>query len=307
MKTDTLLERVGFLFAYYFIRAIMPGINNPDQDELMRLTYMLRIIFYGLISLLIFSHAAVSNSTVVGDYQPFYDDVDQGLDDPTPQKPVVTQFGTKVLQLCGNWGSRVSPDRFEGELKSPTGMTVLTELRARLDAEGLSYSDSKKGMIPLLKKVWFGANGFRHIFCGEPRTKKLGGLHYRGRYLQMQKKGWGGFDASCHRQQISPPVYTIGLFYQRPDSSKGRSCVKGYSHSLDAEELFIEVTLAYLRIYGKDPENPNIKIKSGKTACRHKVVEDEYQYDAVFVAVPAGIITFYPIVDGTKPNMAICS
>ena len=113
--------------------------------------------------------------------------------------------------------------------------------------------------------------------------------------------GWGGIDLSCHRMQVSQPVYTIGIFYERPNKSKGRSCVKGYSHSLDAEELFIEVSIAYVRASQNFED-----YKNNKAVCRHKINEGGYKYSAVFVASPRGIITFYPIVQGARDNLVTC-
>ncbi|MEH6631921.1 MAG: EndoU domain-containing protein [Halopseudomonas aestusnigri] len=266
---------------------------------MMRAHTTLMVIFF----LLLFTPVKAQS------FQPFFDDENEKAIDPTPNAPVITPFGKEVLKLCGDWGSQVSERGFLQALSGSSGEEVLNVLQVRMRKEDLSLNLSAKySLWSLAEKkrnelglIWFGANGFRHIFCGEPKRKKIGGLHYRGRYLQMQKEGWGGLDISCHKMQISPPVYTIGVFYQRSNKTKGRACVKGYSHSLDAEELFVEVTIAYLRV-AKNFEDYAKK----KAVCLHEIEEDGHKYSAVFVANPKGIITFYPIVFGTREDVVNC-
>ena len=72
---------------------------------------------------------------------------------------------------------------------------VEPEVRSLYD--GLDRS-VRGGEVPLrrfkdeLTAVWFDAGGFEHVFCGEPRADELGGLHYRGRYLDLQEQGMAG-------------------------------------------------------------------------------------------------------------------
>ncbi len=262
-----------------------------------------------IVCLFVISALFLPSIAKASDFSPIFDQLDQGASDPTPAPPQISDFGQVLLKVCGDWGSPVSEKDFLKALNGSSGEKVLSGLQIRMRKEDLSLNLSAKyslwslaeKMRNELGRIWFDANGFRHIFCGEPKSKKIGGLHYRGRYLQMQEEGWGGLDVSCHKMQISPPVYTIGVFYQRPNKSKGRSCVKGYSHSLDAEELFVEVTIAYLRV-AKNFEDYAKK----KAVCLHEIEEDGYKYSAVFVAKPKGVITFYPVAFGAREDVVIC-
>ena len=96
-----------------------------------------------------------------------------------------------------------------------------------------------------LTTLWFRAGGFAHIFCGEPGAGGVGGLHFAGRYYEMQQRGWGGLAAaSACRREIAPPVYTLGLHYRRPDGAVGTACPKGYAYGLDAAALLVAATRA---------------------------------------------------------------
>ncbi|MFD2207517.1 EndoU domain-containing protein [Kiloniella antarctica] len=204
---------------------------------------MMRIITVQMIMLFLLLPMSVGAQS----FQSFFDTQNEKINDPTPHAPIITKIGHEVLRLCGDWESAVSQVEFLKMLSGKHGDELLNLLQIRMNNDGLSlnvmrgilYKDNGERLKIDFTKIWFDANGFRHIFCGEPKANKVAGLHYRGRYLQMQEEGWGGIDLSCHRMQISQPVYTIGIFYQRPNKSKRRSCVKGYSHSLDAEELFL--------------------------------------------------------------------
>ena len=88
-----------------------------------------------------------------------------------------------------------------------------------------------------LTAVWFDAGGFEHVFCGEPRADELGGMHYRGRYLDLQERGIAGLmtAAECRATELEPPVYTVGVRYRLPGGGALRTaCPKGYAYDLGA-------------------------------------------------------------------------
>lgn len=62
-------------------------------------------------------------------------------------------------------------------------------------------------------KAWTGTSGVEHVFCGQPRLDKVGGLHFAGRYLELQKKGQlCRLENNLPNEEILPKnVYTIGV------------------------------------------------------------------------------------------------
>ena len=50
-------------------------------------------------------------------------------------------------------------------------------------------------------EIWFKRHGFEHIFCGNIHNGKLKGMHYVGRYLQLQEQGLAGKLPHNHEQE----------------------------------------------------------------------------------------------------------
>ncbi len=180
--------------------------------------------------------------------RPFFDEDASGPDDPTPPPPPLDIFDRAVLNLCGAWGSRPRAREFRAMLDRP-------ELRPDLDR---LYADLAHAVhagpvaLPRFKDeltaVWFDAGGFRHVFCGEPLVDDLGGLHYRGRYLELQEQGLAGLMATgeCRATTIQPPVYTVGVRYLLPGTTTfATACPKGYAYDLGARDLLVAATRAF--------------------------------------------------------------
>jgi hypothetical protein len=204
----------------------------------------------------------------------------------TPPPPPLTVFDRAMLEVCGSWGSRVSARRFRAALDRPEIAAdvdaILTALADVLDRQGASPERLKDR----LTTVWFGAEGFQHIFCGEPGEERLGGLHYRGRYLQLQEEELAGrmTPVACLNTEIVPPVYTIGVEYSTPGGRIAGDCPTGYPHDLGARDLLVEATRAYASL-GR---------VRGKAMCLHQVESSEGRYMAVLVVERQAIRTFYP-------------
>ena len=102
--------------------------------------------------------------------------------------------GPRGLRPLGQPAERA---RFPGDARSARGRARGGDLY-----EGLDRS-VRGGQVPLrrfkdeLTAVWFDAGGFAHVFCGEPRSDQLGGMHYRGRYLDLQEQGIAGLMSGC--------------------------------------------------------------------------------------------------------------
>jgi hypothetical protein len=221
----------------------------------------------------------MSASTPPPAFPVFFDDIDQGPDDPTPPQPAFTEVDLGVLRLCGDWGDAVPASGFRAFLDDRPSLrdSLLATLRGDIDT---------------LERAWFDESGFRHIFCGEPYQREdgrwtLGGLHYMGRYAQAQLNGWAGrLEGGCSVVEIEPPIYTEGVMFRTPDGDTGVKCINGYALGLTASDMLHEVTKAYRLARGQ--------LGSGTEACRHRVLDDGKGYEAVFVMRNDAIVTFYP-------------
>lgn len=180
-----------------------------------------------------------------GAFAPFFDEIDAGPGDPTPPPPRLGPFDRALLAVCGPWGSRPSRQAFRRMLDDPGLAAEVSALYASLDRAVLDGPASPDRFKDELTALWFRAGGFAHIFCGEPGPGGVGGLHFAGRYYEMQQRGWGGLAAaSACRREIAPPVYTLGLRYRMPSGAIGTACPKGYAHGLDAAALLGATTRA---------------------------------------------------------------
>ena len=236
---------------------------------------------------------------------PFFDDRNEGRDDPAPPPPPLDAFDRAVLGLCGDWGSRPRARDFRAMLDEPElGDTVATIYEA-LD-RGIRGRDLPlKRFKDELTAVWFDARGFEHVFCGEPEADGLGGLHYRGRYLELQEQGIAGAmtERDCRATAIEPPVYTVGVRYRPPGGGGLRSaCPKGYAYDLGAADLLYQATAAY----------KELRRQRGAEMCLDEVQGPSGDgYLAVVVVRRDAIRTFYPDVSpscdgGLGPSACAC-
>ena len=155
-----------------------------------------------------------------------------------------------------------------------------------------------------LTAVWFDAGGFKHVFCGEPAPDGLGGLHYRGRYLQLQELGQAGLmtAAECRGTEVEQPVYTVGVRYRAPGGGLRSACPKGYPYDLGARELLTAATVAYRQL----------RRQRGQEMCLAEIdATGGPDYEVVVVAKHDAIRTFYPDVTpacdgGGRPASCAC-
>ncbi len=233
--------------------------------------------------------APLMNNTVIAaspaDTFPwFFDRVDDGPEDRTPPPPVLGQVDVAVLRLCGGWGDTPSAADFRIFLSEHPGLrdSLVTALSGSPDAGDEALVDA-----------WFDADGFRHVFCGEPDRRgdtgwSLGGFHYMGRYAQAQVNGWAGLlEGGCSVIETAPPIYTQGVIFRALDGGTGIKCINGYALGLTAPDMLLEITKAVRdarTLFGP----------SGQHACRRQVLDDGHSYEAVFVIRNGAIVTFYP-------------
>jgi Bacterial EndoU nuclease len=217
-------------------------------------------------------------------FLPFFDEEDQP-NDPTPRPPRLTAFDRAMLKVCGDWGARPSKAAFRAMLDDPAQAAAVERIYRALEGAVLGPRREPQRFKDELTAVWFNEDGFRHVFCGEPSGDTIGGLHFHGRYLQMQEEGWGGRAIRCAGAETEPPIYTFGVSYRGPRGQRRTACPKGYALNLDAADILIEGTKAFKLMLPRG---------SGKAMCLYRVAKDERPYFAVFVIKSRAVRTFYP-------------
>lgn len=212
---------------------------------------------------------------------PFFDEVRQEPVDATPPPPVLGDFDRAVQDLCGGWGDSVEETEFLALLSR-----FPHERRTILDVGGVENEEK-------LAKIWFKDDGFRHVLCGEPGGRTLGGMHWYGRYAQAQDQGWAGVAPACDRQEIAPPVYTLGIRYRRPDGTWGTKCPGGYAYSEGALDILAEVTAEAAKV-----------TRAGRVVCIGRGRYPGGDFPMVVVVHDGGLVTAYP--DVSPPDRRAC-
>jgi hypothetical protein len=233
------------------------------------------------------------------DLQPFFDEVDGGRHDPSPPRPRLTALDHAMLEACGRWGSHPRRGTFRSILDRPELAPELRAVHAALSGADRHPRTGWDRFKDELVEVWFAADGFAHVFCGEPESDGLDGLHYRARYLELQEQGLAGLldVEACPAAEIDPPVYTIGVRYRsRPEGLLRSVCPKSYASDLGAADLLLAGMQAW-------------RGSRGERMC---LLELPGGYRAVAVLASRGVRTLYPdstprCDDGGRPASCACS
>lgn len=204
--------------------------------------------------------------------------------DISPPAPKLNPFDKAVLNICGSIGTRVSRSKFEQLLSYYPD--VLQKLHKVTNGELRPGRKTKAHFLEDLTDIWFKNKGFEHIFCGEIyNANDIGGLHFYGRYLELQNKGIGGrLPNNSQREEVVPGlIYTMGVVIKQGDGTV-RDVIKGYGYQSTAQEMLLDVTKIF-KLQG-DTEG----------ACIFNVQDQETgkTFPAVFVRKEKAIITFYP-------------
>ncbi len=213
--------------------------------------------------------------------------------DVTPVAPVLNSFDNAIVNLCSTPGTVVSTTNFKSTMNA--NPAVLENLRL-----AISPTSSAASFLDELTTIWFNVKGFDHVFCGEPVAGgAIGGLHFVGRYVELESKGLAGRLANnlSNEEVALGAVYTMGV-KMLVGTGSSQSTIKGYSYTLNAEETLRLGAIAYKK-------NPNTT--STNTACLLPVVDDSKSFKMVFVRRSGGIRTFYPDAtpSTTDPTCAI--
>ena len=218
-------------------------------------------------------------------FLPFFDEDDRP-NDPTPRPPRLGPFDRAVLKVCGSWGARPSEAEFRAMLDEPAQAAEVERIHQALGGSVLGPPRGPERFKDELARAWFAEDGFRHVFCGEPAGNTIGGLHFRGRYLQMQQEGWGGLATFFFNDTATTEIYTVGVSFRGPRGQRRTACFKGYALNLDAADMMIEATKALKLLLPRS---------SGKTMCLHRVAKPgDPAYHVVFVIKSGAVRTFYP-------------
>lgn len=237
---------------------------------------------------------------------PFFDNTDNpvkikigGTVDITPPPPALNAFDLAVNNTCGAAGKVVPAEEFKALLRNhPDVLQRVMAFTNRRVYANRPTRDTDEAYLQDLTEAWFTLKAFDHIMCGEPQAGgAIGGLHFMGRYVQLQQTGEACRMSNFRQNEVIPGVlYSMGVVMKAANGGNARSSIKGYGLTLSAEDILKTATRAF-------SENPTDSNES--TACILPVNDDGKAFMTVFVRRANGIRTFYP--DGTPaPNDPAC-
>ncbi|CAK0754484.1 exported hypothetical protein [Gammaproteobacteria bacterium] len=206
--------------------------------------------------------------------------------DITPPSPPVSPLEERLLTLCGYPGDYPEPGAFRALIESDSHL--FADLGEALGCRTGAPDCGHGAILDRVTDLWFLADGFRHVFCGEPGPTRMEGLHYRATYLQLQHRGWGGLMAPHKgREEIVPGIiYSVGVEHEWRGRRVQTPVKPGYFYTLDGAELLVHGTRA-ITLLGAP---------ATKQACRYTVndLDAGVTFDSVVIGKDGGLKTFYP-------------
>jgi hypothetical protein len=227
--------------------------------------------------------------------------------DISPPKPTLNTFDRRIVELCGtDFGGAVSPARF-GQL-----MRDYPDVRQRLQNDvggALNPGQTTPAQfITDLTTIWFKAKGFQHVFCGEKdgspdNEMGIGGLHFTGRYLDLQERGLAEMiaktsnNADATEEVVPGVIYTFGAKVKLPNGQTLNHKIKGYPYTMNAQEILLAAT----KTYKTSTAQACLVTVQDTTVAPFPV--QAVTFKAKFVRKNGGIRTFYPM---AKPTGEDC-
>lgn len=220
-----------------------------------------------------------------------------GFKDLTPPAPPLNKFDKDVLNFCGAPGKITTAEGFKSLMKS--NPDVLKNLFGFTD--GKVFQEKSKhtninNYLDDLTDAWYSLHAFDHIFCGEKSGRSIGGLHFHGRYQQLESSReicrMNNFSSN---EVIDGSVYSMGVEMKLPNNEIVRHSIKGYGLTLNASDMLLSATKAF-------SENHTNSNKSEH--CILRLNDGDTIYDMVFVRRNNGIRTYYP--DATPDKNKPC-
>jgi len=206
--------------------------------------------------------------------------------DITPQPPQVSPLEEHLLALCGYPGDYPEPGAFRSLIGGDAHL--LADLSEALGCQAGATDCGHEAILDRVTDLWFLADGFRRVFCGELGPTRLDGPHYRAAYLQFQRRGWGGLMAPHKgREEIIPGIiYSIGVEHEWRGRRVGTPVSPGYFYTLDGAELLVHGTRA-ITLLGAP---------ATKQACRYTMSDSRTgnTFNSVVIGKDGGLRTFYP-------------
>jgi hypothetical protein len=219
-----------------------------------------------------------------------------GTADITPPTPAIDAFGLAVNQVCGPAGKATSRAEFVQLMKAHPAVLadVMRFTSGKVFGDEPATQDAD-AYLQALTRAWYDVHAFDHIFCGETEgEKKIGGLHFVGRYVQLQKTGEACRLPNFKSNEVVPgSIYSMGVKMKKANGQFISHEIKGYGLTYSAAEILKAGTRALA-------ENPTSS--SSSTACLQRVSDGPTQYTMVFVRRKQGVRTFYP--DATPDKAA---
>lgn len=160
----------------------------------------------------------------------------------TPRSPELNALDRQILALCGPLGSQASRHDFAALLTRDG--EIRNKLKAVLPADNV---------VEAAAELWFARRGFEHVFCGQIKGSSLAGMHWIGRYAELQNKDLAGrLPKNKKESLLKDRVYTVGV-QAATDQGVVEDAEKGYAYGYDAATLLVEgtrVASAYPRAKG---------------------------------------------------------
>ncbi len=208
--------------------------------------------------------------------------------DITPSAPVIERFGAEVNTICGEPGKKTSRNEFIQLMKRhPDVLADLIKFTGGKVFANRPAQQDPEVYLEQLTQAWYSLGAFDHIFCGEPKAfGNIGGLHYHGRYQQLQESGEACRLPNYSANEVVPgAIYTMGVKMKYSGGRTSSDNVKGYGLTLSASDILKAATRAFA-------ENPTVNTSS--TGCILKLTDNQQKFSTVFVRREKGIRTFYP-------------